>query len=177
MFIRHILALPKTASLRCDVLSPQSPQLQRDNKPHFVTFVTKRRWVMNAIAREITLQCCTRGIGEQYDLYVAVVMPDHVHLVLVQQLALGGSASRRFQKSMKNIKGRAAHEINRRLERCGAVWQEESFDRVLRCSEKLDEKIAYVLDNPVRRGLVKDWREYAWIWYQEKPNPYAPRIT
>jgi hypothetical protein len=27
------------------------------------------------------------------------------------------------------------------------VWQEESFDRVLRCSEKLDEKVEYVLNN------------------------------
>ena len=153
------------------------PHLQRDNKPHFVTFVTKRRWVMNAIAREITLQCCTRGIGEQYDLYVAVVMPDHVHLILVPAVCHERQCVVPLSEIMKNIKGRAAHEINRRLERCGAVWQEESFDRVLRCSEKLDEKIAYVLDNPVRRGLVKDWREYPWVWFKEKPNPYAPKIT
>lgn len=44
------------------------------------------------------------------------------------------------------------------------MWQEESFDRVLRVSEKLDEKIAYVLDNPVRKGLVHSTEEYRWLW-------------
>ena len=44
------------------------------------------------------------------------------------------------------------------------MWQEESFDRVLRVSEKLDEKIAYVLDNPVRKGLVHSAEEYRWLW-------------
>jgi hypothetical protein len=43
------------------------------------------------------------------------------------------------------------------------VWQEESFDRVLRVSEKLDESIAYVLDNPVRKGLVHFAEEYRWL--------------
>jgi hypothetical protein len=47
----------------------------------------------------------------------------------------------------KAIKGASAHLINRALSRSGTVWQEESFDRVLRCSEKLDEKVEYVLNN------------------------------
>jgi len=132
---------------------------------------------MNALAREITLDCCTRGIGAQYDLYVAVVMPEHVHLILIPAVCLSRQCVIPLPEIMKNIKGRAANKINRLLGRRGAVWQEESFDRVLRRSEKLDEKIAYVLDNPVRRGLVKDWREYPWIWFREKPNPYAPGIS
>jgi hypothetical protein len=36
---------------------------------------------------------------------------------------------------MKAIKGVSAHFIKQRLQREGAVWQEESFDRVLRSSE------------------------------------------
>ena len=129
---------------------------------------------MNPLAREITLQCCTRGNGTQYDLHAAVVMPDHVHLILVPLVCLEKHSVMPLPEIMKNIKGRAAHEINRRFGRHGPVWQEESFDRVLRRSEKLDEKIAYVLGNPVRRGLVEDWRDYPWIWFKEKPNPHAP---
>ena len=52
------------------------------------------------------------------------------------------------------IKGASSHEINRKLGRSGNVWQEESFDHVLRRSEALDEKIVYMLDNPVRAGIV-----------------------
>ena len=58
------------------------------------------------------------------------------------------------------LKGTSAHLINRQLGRLGRVWQEESFDRVLRVSEKLDEKIAYVLD----KGLVHSAEEYRWLW-------------
>ena len=35
---------------------------------------------------------------------------------------------------------------------------------MLRVSEKLDEKIDYVLDNPVRKGLVHSAEEYRWLW-------------
>src|SRR2546421_12788819 len=75
---------------------------------------------------------------------------------------------------MKAIKGASSHQINHRPGRHGSIWQEESFDRVLRSSEKLDEKIVYILQNPVRCGLVREWHEYSWIWYRERENPYTP---
>jgi len=65
---------------------------------------------------------------------------------------------------MKAIKGTSAHAINRRLNRRGAVWLEESFDHVVRSSESLDAKIAYIVANPFRRGLVKVPSEYRWLW-------------
>jgi hypothetical protein len=37
---------------------------------------------------------------------------------------------------------------------------------VLRVSEKLDEKIAHVLDNPVRKGLVHSAEAYRWLWVE-----------
>src|SRR5439155_26032085 len=55
-------------------------------------------------------------------------------------------------KVAKAIKGTSAHSINRKLHSHEAVWQEESFDHVLRSSESLDAKIDYVLQNPVRKG-------------------------
>lgn len=33
------------------------PHLQRDNKPHFITFVTKKRWIMPDWARDVVLEC------------------------------------------------------------------------------------------------------------------------
>jgi putative transposase len=78
---------------------------------------------------------------------------------------------------MKAIKIASAHKINRRLGHDGTVWQEESFDFVLRSSEDIDAKILYILENPVRRGLVSDWRQYRWLWYRPSPNPYEPSQT
>jgi hypothetical protein len=65
---------------------------------------------------------------------------------------------------MKAIKGVSAHAINRMLGCSGTVWQQQSFDHVLRSSESLDGRIVYRLENPVRAGLVKDWRDYRWLW-------------
>ncbi len=60
-------------------------------------------------------------------------------------------------------KGTSAREVNTLLGRCGPVWQEESFDHVLRTSESLKEKIEYIRQNPVRRGLVVRPEDYRWL--------------
>ncbi len=65
---------------------------------------------------------------------------------------------------MHTIKSVSAHRINKLLGRRGAFWQEESFDHAIRSDESLNAKMAYVLANPVRRGLVKRPREYRWLW-------------
>jgi REP element-mobilizing transposase RayT len=110
----------------------------------------------------------------RYRLFVVVVMPDHVHLILTPQVDESQRTIISLVEIMKAIKGASSHVINRRAGRHSTVWQEESFDRVVRSSESLDAKVAYVLDNPVRRGLVRDWREYKWLWRAPEENPFKP---
>src|SRR3989442_14167238 len=69
-----------------------------------------------------------------------------------------------MRKVAKAIKGTSTHAIDRKLHSHEAVWQEESFDHGLRSSESLEPKIDYVLQNPVRKGLVRIAREYPWSW-------------
>src|SRR2546425_12595785 len=78
-----------------------------------------------------------------------------------------------MRKVAKAIKGTSTHAIDRKLHSHEAVWQEESFDHVLRSSESLDAKIDYVLQNPVRKGLVRIAREYPWSW--RKPMDHQDR--
>jgi REP element-mobilizing transposase RayT len=153
------------------------PHLPRDAKPHFVTFCTKNRWTLPGWARDIVLDCVRHDEVTRYDLLAVVVMPDHVHLIVVPQMDEQRRAVIKLHDIMKAIKGASAHKINQQLNRHGTVWQEESFDRVLRSSEDLDAKILYVLENPVRRGLVSDWQEYRWVWRRSLPNPYKPPRT
>jgi len=150
------------------------PHLQRDAKPHFVTFVTKNRWILPDWASDIVLGCCRHDHGTKYDLHVAVVMPDHVHLIFTPLVDEQRQLVVSMAEIMKGIKGASAHAINHKLNQHGTIWQEESFDHVLRSSESLDQKVIYVLENPVRRGLESDWRDYQWLWHQPFPNPYAP---
>jgi hypothetical protein len=74
---------------------------------------------------------------------------------------------------MDAIKGASAHKINKSLGRKGRVWQPESFDHVVRSSEGLDAKIQYLLENPVRQGLVSQWAAYPWLWKKSFVNPYT----
>jgi hypothetical protein len=98
-------------------------------------------------------------------------MPDHAHMIFVPLVDEQKSEIISLATITQAIKGASAHEINRRLGRKGPVWQEESFDHVLRCSETLDHKIAYVLNNPARAGLVDDRKKYRWLWQAPERKP------
>jgi len=39
-------------------------------------------------------------------------------------------------------------------------WQKSYFDHVVRKDEDLARQAFYIADNPVRKGLVEDWRDY-----------------
>jgi REP element-mobilizing transposase RayT len=138
------------------------PHYQPDNKIFFITFCAHKRWRMPERARQIVLDACLRGNGVLFDLLPVVVMPDHVHLALVPKARPDGTVS--VAKIMQVIKGSSAHRINRELGHHGSVWQQESFDRALRREEDVDKKIDYMLENPVRVGLVGNPLDYPWIW-------------
>jgi REP element-mobilizing transposase RayT len=65
---------------------------------------------------------------------------------------------------MKSLKGYTAHEANRLLGRKGEFWEAESYDHFVRDDTELARIINYVLNNPVKAGLVKDWRDWKWNW-------------
>ena len=144
------------------------PHYQKPARPLFVTFCKLTREPFQPEARDIILQCCLRGHDNRFHLHAAVVMPDHVHLLLTPlQDEEGwpyGSPS-----ILKLIKGASARHINKLLGTSGPVWQEESFDHVLRSQECLKEKLEYIRQNPVRRGLVNNPEDYRWLWVE--PNP------
>ena len=106
-------------------------------------------------------------------LHACVVMPDHVHLIFTPRVDHDRQEIWSLARIMDAIKGASAHKINKALGRQGRVWQTEWFDRVLRSSESLDAKIAYVLGNPVRAGLVNVPAEYRWLWRKDERLPLA----
>jgi len=149
------------------------PHLQVDDKPHFVTFCTYQRWTLPERARSLVLDSCLHDNETKFDLKAAVVMPEHVHLIFTPWVDDEAREVWSLAKIMDAIKGASAHRINKALRRKGKVWQTESFDHVLRSSESLDAKIQYLLENPVRRGLVGESQDYPWIWKKAVVNPYS----
>jgi len=152
------------------------PHLQRDNKRHFITFNTKYRWTLPPEARDIILACCTHDHDLRIDLDAATVMPDHVHLIFTPLINEEEAETWSLAKIMDAIKGASAHLVNRALKRHGSVWQDESFDHVLRSTEDVTQKVRYVLDNPVRAGLVQHAADYRWSWSKPELLDVGTRI-
>jgi putative transposase len=86
-------------------------------------------------------------------VYGYCVMPDHVHLVLGPSQ---GCDIVTFVGQFKNLVLRVAWARGRQ----GSFWQASFWDHFVRLEEGLRAAVEYVLANPVRRGLVNDWRDY-----------------
>ncbi len=127
---------------------------------YLLTAATHERqpFFQDHLAAEIALESLQwlHGKGSM-ELTMAVIMPDHVHLVarmLGDDLGL----------VMHRFKSYTANEVNRIMGRQGAFWQPQYHDHALRADEDLMEVVLYCLNNPVRKGLVKDFHEYR-HWY------------
>ena len=139
------------------------PHLHAEDKPLFVTFVTLNRWVLPESVRSLVLKHCLHDHGIKYHLHGLIVMPDHVHMIISPLKDAQGNPFGLAQ-IMNGIKGASAHSINKALGRRGHVWQREFFDHVLRSDESAQNKVQYVCENPVRKGLVKKVDDYPWLW-------------
>ena len=83
-----------------------------------------------------------------------VVMPDHMHVIV----ELGEEG---LPGLMRRVKAVTALAINRALERRGsAAWLPGYQDRALRSNENLRDAARYVVENPVRAGLVSSVAAY-----------------
>ena len=50
----------------------------------------------------------------------------------------------------------------------GSIWQKESFDRIIRNQKELLEKVNYMLNNPVKKGLTVDsWEYHGWYFNRD----------
>ncbi len=106
---------------------------------------------------------------DAYKLDAYCVMSNHVHVVFTPFLTETSlretfdetghlafvSDYPGLSKIMHQLKGRSGRECNLALCRTGQFWEHESFDHVVRPG-KLMKTVKYVLNNPVKAGLVED---------------------
>lgn len=76
-------------------------------------------------------------------------MPDHVHLLAIFHEEMVKSISDWKQWTSKRFK---------------IEWQRDFFDHRLRNNESRSEKSDYILQNPVRAGLVERWEDWPNVW-------------
>ena len=108
--------------------------------------------------------------GAQYDLLAYCIMPNHVHLLVdMNRFHPTGSpsASSPLSRVLRLLKGRTARFANQALKRTGKFWQAESYDHVVRNSAELQRILRYVVNNPVKAGLVQRWQDWPYTFVAE----------
>ena len=159
--------MPSSSVLPKDEYRRRMPHNQTSDRPIFITFRKLTQSPFSWQARSAILQHCLRDGGKKYELHAAVVMPDHLHLLLTP-LRDGNGGPSRVTEILKLIQGVSARSVNRLLNTAGPVWQDEWFDHVLRSEESQAEKCEYIRQNPVRKGLVTKAEDYPWLWMEKK---------
>ena len=138
------------------------PHWQTGGSTYFITFRVREGHLSDE-ERQITLDACRHWHGERMDLHVAVVMPDHVHLLMTPRKQPDNNWHD-LSKLLHSIKSFSAHKIADKRGESGQVWMEESYDRMVRDSKEFEEKWNYIWENPVRAGLVDDPSQYEFIY-------------
>ncbi|MBI5863524.1 MAG: hypothetical protein HZB38_03240 [Planctomycetes bacterium] len=95
-------------------------------------------------------------------------MPDHVHLLLTP-LETSPGQWRSLTDVMHSIKGNIGRLVAEHRKRPGAVFQDESFDHIVRNEQDLLETIDYIRTNPLRAGLESS-SHYPWVVLETAPG-------
>jgi putative transposase len=160
MFPRH---------LNADSRTPQRGVPTRKQLPHDVPL-----WIDSTREDYFITVCCRERGGNQlatarmgtalidtikyrneqsvWYAHLAVIMPDHVHLVL-------GFPD--MQRPVQTIVSKWKEWTAKTLEIC---WQRDFFEHRLRKEESFREKADYLLANPVRAGLVEKSEDWPYVF-------------
>ncbi len=95
--------------------------------------------------------------GKRYEIASFVVMPNHVHVMF---RPLGDHA---LPDIVRSWKGFTAREINKRIGKTGALWQDEYWDRLIRSEWHFLKVEEYIRENPANARL-KEWEFILMEW-------------
>ena len=156
-----------------------------DGRARFVTFVIHRRIpiLTNTAFRRYVVECVDRvRVNFNLRLIGYVIMPEHVHLVVIPpvELLLGPvigeikrTSARLIHKQLANQKIIDKFMVERNGKRQFVLWQRRCFDHNCRTDETVWKSVAYCHHNPVTRRLVVDPGDWPWSsyrWYQGDEN-------
>ena len=112
---------------------------------------------------ELVIESLRYRDNEHYDLLCYSMMPNHVH-ILIKPLKKTDSKPYSLATIIKNHKSYTALNANKIFDREGQFWQEGYYDHYIRNESEFYNVIRYILDNPVRAGLVENYKDWKYSW-------------
>jgi len=151
-------------------------------------------WLKETRLAEIVAEALHHRDGDVYRLDAYCIMPNHVHMVfapyLTEAMAIKWMEMAILRKRhpdnpflpadadeetirvvlaaiMKSLKNWTARQCNLALGREGQFWQHESYDHVVRNQPEWERIVKYVLNNPVKAGLVENSGDWKWNYRRQ----------
>ncbi|HEY7036536.1 MAG TPA: transposase [Thermomicrobiales bacterium] len=104
------------------------------------------------LAEDVARLIRDRCVAMATELHLYCLMPDHAHLVVqVNRIDLVNVVRDIKSRSTRLWWSHGGH---------GSLWQRSFIDRGLWTTQDYDRAVDYVLNNPVKAGIVADWQEY-----------------
>jgi REP element-mobilizing transposase RayT len=126
---------------------------------YFLTFCTDGRqkvFTNPAVVALVRTQILSAAASQGFSVLAYVFMPDHAHLLIA------GTREGADMKSFVHLaKQRSGYLYSRSYRR--RLWQPGFYDRVLRAEDATWDVIRYIVDNPVRAGLVARFQDYVFL--------------
>lgn len=138
-------------------------------------------WLGNDAVRQIVADKLLEDNPKKYRLDAFCLMPNHVHIVFKPNLSEINlhedktsqrpkfiSQEETLSQIMQSLKGVTARKANLILNRTGSFWEAESYDHFIRDDAEFDRIVKYVLNNPVKAGLVENWQDWKGTFLAER---------
>ena len=125
------------------------------------------QWLADDRVAQIVAESLHHLHGNMYDLDTYCIMSNHAHAVftpLVREETAEDESYYALSTIMHSHKRHTARQSNRVLGREGQFWQHESYDHVVRNEQELQRIRRYIIQNPVKAGLVAHWEEWPWSY-------------
>ncbi|MDD5200207.1 MAG: hypothetical protein PHC88_10450 [Terrimicrobiaceae bacterium] len=147
---------PRRRSLPHDVPS----WIDSTREIYFLTVCCRRRGqeilTRPAISAGLLETVATRNARHVWYAHLFLLMPDHVHALV------------RFPEAGQTIRTRVAKWKEWTSKCHGIEWQRDYFEHRLRREESLRDKADYILNNPVRRGLVQSPEHWPHVFFGDR---------
>ena len=138
------------------------PHWEYDDSVYFITFKTWDRLELTPPARQVVFDACRFFDTQRYDLFILVVMPDHVHMIM-QPLPKTEHEYWSLSSILHSIKSYSAKQIPKVMPHIGVVWQPERYDRIIRDAQEFVARWDYIRQNPVKANLVASPEAYPYF--------------
>ena len=154
------------------------PHWRQDGATYFVTFRLHDSLPQDRL-RELD------GLRSEWERRNPPPRSDDVLEELARDIFL--RVNRWLDQGMGSWKKYSSRWINDRLGRSGDLWQEESYDRIIRDEEHLYRTIQYIGRNPGKAGMARgtcplwirpEWEELSWTFERdEMPDGSRSKVT